>query len=97
MGYRIQYGAKIPGEKQLERNGHAKTAGLLIALLLLLSGIRIFFPGSVQELQAVLLPGFDENAQAAFSFMVEDVRQGTDLQQAVSAFCQEIMENDVKE
>ena len=88
MGYRIVYGDD-PFEKQ-ERRSHLRsmTAGFALALVIL---VRLFYPQGAQVLREVLLPGDHE----AFMQLTERIQSGEPIGDAVTAFCQTIVEEAV--
>lgn len=93
MAYQINYGAPQPKEY---KRGLRKTRVKLVAvgvLFLLVLGIRLVFPGTGKKLREFLLPGMTGETVAAFQVMVEDVRTGTSFEDAVTAFCREIIAN----
>ena len=84
MGYRIAYSTetshKFPERIRKKRPLlWAVAAALLIGLLA--GGWKL------------LLPGDPEVTRAALAGLAEDIREGQSLGQAVTAFCQEIVDN----
>ena len=91
MGYYIQYGKKTTMERLASRQHSKKTvtlkagiaAGLLaIAILLGQLGILDF-----------LIPGDKEITKDAFNTMLNDVKEGENLKTAITAFCENILDN----
>ena len=84
MGYRIAYSQetshKFPEKTRKKRPLlWVSTGALLIGLLA--GGWKL------------LLPGDPETTQTALTHLVEDIRAGESVSQAVTAFCQEIVDN----
>lgn len=93
MGYQINYGGPEPGKY---KHGMNKSRVKLVAAGILLSlalGVRLVIPGTGQRLREFLLPGMTEETVTAFQVMVEDMRTGTSFEDAVTAFCREIIAN----
>ena len=85
MGYRIIYG-EDPFVKKKEKNHlRSLTAGFLLALVVL---VRCCWPRGTEILRQTLLPG--ENT--AFQQMTEQIRDGEPIGDAVTVFCQRIVE-----
>ncbi len=83
MRYVIRYDG---GEVIRER---PKRMGLWVAVLVILlaAAVRMAWPAVAEPLREAL---FSESG-AAFSEMVEDLREGVGFSEAVTAFCQEVM------
>ena len=84
MGYRIAYSTETSHKFPARTNRKkpmlwALTGALLVGLLA--GGWKL------------LLPGDPETTHAALTHLVEDIRAGESMGQAVTAFCQEIVEN----
>lgn len=93
MGYAIQYGPKTPYSGKRHRAGISArlvTAAVILAFALC---VRFAFPSAVGRVRSVLLPGFGEEAAEALAVMAQQIGAGEPVDSAVSAFCQEIMEN----
>ena len=91
MSYRIEYGTAVPVKfQQKERKTHVRTLTALCILLFAL-GVREFWPDGRQVLQKYLLPGEPTVTEQAFSTMVSDLTGGSSLEEAMLAFCQEIL------
>ena len=93
MGYRVEY-KSFGEEKKLPKVRKYKSAVLAAALVLSLTGgaLTVKLTG-LPWVQKYLLPGDPEVTAAALEQMVEDLRSGHSLGDAVTAFCREIMEN----
>ncbi len=92
MAYSIQYGAGEIRKEEIKPAGFPYSRQLLTgaAIFLLLMGIFSFI--GVDNIKTFLLPGDPAVTEAAFVGMVEDIRAGERLSDAVTAFCQEIMD-----
>lgn len=93
MGYRIQYNPEQNKKYPIRLASAVRQRWLvgtaIIAVLLLgLAGLN-----DGKALKAWLLPGDPQVTEAALATMVEDIRAGEALGDAVTAFCLEIMEN----
>ena len=93
MGYRIEYDL---GQKKRYiikfrwERAAAMTAGCL-ALFGLLT--NLYWPAGARALREFLIPGDTAVTGQAFEAMVEDIRSGTDISDAVTVFCREILEH----
>lgn len=88
MGYKVSYGPKIHEKKR-------KPAPLPIAVacvLVLALGARVLLPEAASRAKQLLLPG-DAGTRQAFEQMLENVRAGESLEEALTVFCQEIIDN----
>jgi len=85
MGYRIEYepelNKKYPKKTQLRPVHIISVCAVAVVLVFLLSS------GGIYTLRNLFLP----DDAAAFSNMVDSVRAGTSLQEAITAFCREIL------
>lgn len=92
MGYVIEYSPQdkrkypITGNK---RKGKRYVRWFLILVVLVCSLI----PGIRTRAVNLLIPGDDEVTKAAFQIMTEQLRAGEPVNDAVTAFCQEILDN----
>ena len=91
MGYRIAY-ENIGKKRDKEKRSWPSIITVLCVGLLLTGAITIKSVG-LKWVQEVLVPGDPEVTAAALESMVADLRQGTSLADAVTAFCQEIVDN----
>ena len=87
MGYRIVYG-EDPFVKTGQEKSHLRvlTAGFLLALVVM---VRLFWPQGTVLLQRTLLP----RENAAFQQLRSDIQAGEPMGDAVTAFCQRIVED----
>lgn len=86
MGYRIIY-AQEPLAPEKPRGTKLKmmTAAFALALVVL---VRLFWPQGTQMLQNALLPGDHSHLDQ----LTRDIRAGEPVGEAVTAFCQSIIE-----
>lgn len=92
MGYQISYGSKSQREIAAEKKKFAVIYRILIIAAVVLS-LRVAAPQAALKLRTVLLPGFDDEAAAAFSQMVTSIGAGERWDDSVTAFCREIITN----
>ena len=88
MSYRIVYSSQIQ-KMPIKRKGSPWVAGIAVFLILALC----LTAGSGEWLQDLLLPGDAAVTGAALQNMVEDLKNGENLTDAVTAFCKEILDN----
>lgn len=91
MGYRIEYDS-VAIQKH---RGQIKWRSWIVTgcvLFLVVGAITIKTVG-LTWVQEVLLPGDPEVTAVALEGLVEDLRQGDTLGQAIRAFCEEIIAN----
>lgn len=93
MAYTVQY--KSVGKRKyptkVKKARKLRTATVAACLLLLLIVLNI---GTVREqIESFLLPGDPDVTQAGFSQLVEDVKQGESVVDALADFCTFIVEN----
>lgn len=91
MAYRIEYGppVKKPASPVLRRfRFQLLTASLLFLFVL---SVRLLWPAGTAKLREVLLPAEPSWTAQAAQDMVEQVRQGENLGDAVTAFCREVL------
>ena len=97
MSYRIEYGTAVPLKYQRKkRKSHARTLTALSGLLFALA-VGQFWPEGRQVLRRYLLPGEPSATEWAFSQMMSDLTHGIALEDAVVAFCQQIIDNGTQE
>ena len=89
MGYRIDYGLqkKIPISQRRKRGG----TGILIGIGAVLAVMALRLTGFGEVLWHWILPGDPEVTQTALTAMIEDIRNGSELSDAITAFCREIL------
>lgn len=91
MAYKISYGPDIQPPKaagfRWSRVRPLAAAWFLVFVLL----VRTLWPQGRELLRTILLPGDPTITQQAFSVLISDIRQGSDLGQALTVFCEEII------
>ena len=91
MGYRILYDND---NMQIAAIATKKSGTRIIAVLLILTlmvgGLKLI---GWDRLKYYLLPGDPDVTQAAFCSMMENIKTGATVKDAVTAFCVEIIEN----
>ena len=93
MGYRITYG-QVSGKTYPGATGKSSFVQfLLCAVLAFLLLTRLFWPEGTAALRELLIPGDSRTTAAAFSALVEDVRQGEALSDALRVFCREVLDD----
>lgn len=93
MSYRIVYGPE-PKAARKEKHGPFRlqmlTAACLIAFVML---VKLFWPEGNIKLQQYLLPGEPGATQQALEEMIDNLRDGAEMGDAFTAFCQQIIDN----
>lgn len=94
MAYYIQYG-QVSG-KTYTTAGRSGRLGWLIcgAALVFLLVTHLFWPEGKQALQEILFPGDWEKTADAVSGMIAQLGQGETVQDAVAAFCRELLDHE---
>lgn len=91
MGYRVDYGP-VMRRKQNPIMDAVKMQLMTTAFVLMfILGVKAYWPDGAQQLRSWLLPGAVSGTGSAVSELVEDLRDGTSLAEAVTAFCQQII------
>ena len=90
MSYRINY-RSFGEEKKGPRKTHSWLASALLVIFLLFGAITVKQKG-LSWVTNYLLPGDPAVTAAALENMAEDLKNGESLQDAVAAFCRQIME-----
>lgn len=89
MGYRIVY-SNTPPKRKL--NGSLNFRVMVAGCLLLFAmSVRLWWPEGRAVMERFLLPVEVNDIQTVFAAMVEDIRGGERLSEAVGAFCREII------
>lgn len=91
MSYSIEYDPEK--NKLYPQKSERKHKWLIIALVAMISLFFLQKIDSKHVLKSFLIPGDPEITSAAFSSMVEDIREGDTVANAVTAFCLEIIDN----
>jgi len=91
MGYRIMYSPEDKGKypMKVKKKDSKKWLVAAMAVLAISLGIRKF--EYKEKAIEWLLPGDPGTTKAALSTMLEELRSGEGLQEAVTAFCREIL------
>ena len=91
MAYRIDYNiiGKFPMNKK--KNWTGVIAGILVVALII-GAITVKMAG-LPWVREVLIPGDPVITAAALDGMVEDLRNGDSIIEAITAFCREIMKH----
>lgn len=93
MGYRIEYEpqTRTSGKSgRFVRRIQILTAAFFLLFVLL---VRQAWPEGTQMLREILLPGEPSFTQTAFQTMLGDIRQGTSVQEALTVFCQQMIDH----
>lgn len=93
MGYRIVYGPQI--KKPIVRTGSNGRLRTMIAAAFLVFSlvVRLTWPDGTEVLQSILLPGDLTVTEQAFSVMISDLRDGEPITDAVTVFCQTVIDD----
>ena len=92
MSYRIDYawyGNTHPGQPPI----HKRRIVIWLALVLVLVTIRVLVPESAAALHQLLHPFTDEFTITEFAEMMTQIGDGLSVEEAVTAFCQDILNN----
>lgn len=92
MSYQIQYGQTMTKTVIAETRNNAKRSPAIKWIGFSCVLLFVVFLGSAGYLD-FLIPGDKEVTTAAFESMVEDVRAGESVKDAVAAFCLEILDS----
>ena len=89
MGYRINYDQiEVKNAKQKSQKGKWISVCLIVIALICAISIKVV---GLEWVQTVLLPGDPAVTAAALEGMVENLREGYSLIEAVTEFCREIV------
>ncbi len=91
MSYRVEY-EKIGNISDQKRKNRTSTVAAVLVALLVLGAIAVKTVG-LNWVKEVLLPGDPDVTAAALEGMVENLRSGESLLDAIKTFCREIMEH----
>ena len=92
MGYRIEYGsgsAVTYSDKKLRSRRMQLTACFFLLFCTVASSV---WPSQWRRAKDYLIPGNPAVTKAAFSGMTEQLRLGENLEDAVVAFCREVVD-----
>lgn len=93
MGYRIDYGQPSDRKYPVLSSRRPLPALLCGALALFVLLTSLYWPEGREALRDLLIPGDAAVTAEAFAAMLENVRAGEDVQDAVTVFCREILEH----
>ena len=93
MGYCIAYDEKT-GAMEVRRRRRINKKLVLGFIAIALAVTVVAIPKSRRALKTALLPGDGAVTEQALQGLVEDLRQGSSVSQAVEAFCREIIANE---
>lgn len=90
MAYDILYGADAIKYEIQERNSgkQKRTVALIAAVCAIAMGLFILRTPQVRDF---LIPGDKEVTRAALADMVQDIQNGEDISEAITAFCRDII------
>ncbi len=89
MGYRITYGQTVTYKFIPNKKLHRRRFAVVIVVFALLAGLFSYRAAWKQ-----LLPGDEHITFQALSHMVENLKNGGTMKEAVTAFCQELVSYD---
>ena len=93
MAYRIVYGGTTPVQDPPVRGRSHLQIMTAACLLLFALAVGQFWPRGRDVLRDFLLPGEPTVTEQAFSDLVSDLSQGIKLEEAMAAFCQQIIDH----
>lgn len=96
MGYRIMYSPEDDHKYPACRPGR-KNKWVLPTLLAAVIFVTMATPSMRNWLERWLIPGDPQVTKGAFSMMIDEIRSGEPLGEAVSTFCREILNDGNKE
>ena len=95
MAYRVVYG---PMPEVPKRRGTLRVRTLTaVCLLLFCFGVRLAWPEGQALLRRIVLPGEMTVTQVAFGDMLEHLKQGYTLGDAVTVFCRQVVQDGLRE
>ena len=95
MGYKIVYGTDSMQVASASESGgrlRLMTAACLLVFCML---VRCFWPEGTGLLREIILPGEPTATEQAFDRMLEDLRLGESLGDAVTVFCKDVIRQDI--
>ena len=94
MSYRIVYGPERKAVKEREPSS-LRFRSLIAGFLLLFAVIvKLLWPEGTAVLRQMILPTDLSATEQAFQCMMEDLRSGENLGDAITVFCRQIIENE---
>ena len=91
MGYQISYGPVKTKDSVKMRGKTVRTFALVICIIALVIGLQV--SGVGKTLWRWMLPGDPEITGAALDTMVQGLKEGSSVGDAITVFCREIIEN----
>lgn len=92
MSYKIQYNMSSKTERNYNKQFN-KNIGIVYLTIVLLICLFIGKHLGSAEIRKFLIPGDDAVTSAAFAEMTNQIQQGTEIKEAFTNFCMEIIEN----
>ena len=93
MSYQIVYGGAPAVEHRISRGRRYIRTMTALAMMLFALAVGQFWPQGKEMLQEFFLPGEPTVTEQAFSGLVNDLSQGIKLEDAMAAFCQQIIDH----
>ncbi len=90
MSYSIHYGPDRPRSAPKKRS-HFGLVGAVLVIMVCAVAVGWALPGQAEQFKQALLPWTRSEVRTAFADLREDVREGQSLQDALTAFCLEII------
>ena len=90
MAYEISYGP-VKTKQPKHRRNTTRSLILFLCAAALIIGLSV--AGTGARIRQWLIPGDSDVTIAAFSTMIENLKDGLPLYESVTAFCKEIIEN----
>ncbi len=93
MSYRIDYGSREALRMPLKPKRPLSALAAAFCVLALVAGAMTVKHAGLSWVETYLLPGDPAVTAAALENLAKDLREGESLSDAVTAFCQEIMDH----
>ena len=95
LGYRIEYDGGV-GKYEVRKYSPYKRPALLTAAVCLFLLLTFFlWPEGADYIREALIPGENAVTAAAFENLTQRLRQGEPLQDAVTAFCSDVIHGSI--
>ena len=95
MGYMIYYGKECEAEHNWNTRSNGRHKRRIIAAVIICAALLAAAMGKTDAMQNLLIPGNPEVTKAAFAQFSDDIRNGEHLDEAITAFCREIINHAV--
>lgn len=95
MSYSIRYDSDNPNFKQ-QKKPIFGLIGAILVIMVCATAIGWAIPQQVKQFKETLMPWKRAEVQAAFSELQDELRQGQPFEDAVTAFCLEIIHDSVQ-